>query len=58
MKDGNPAKSSKRKRVLLEQQGQEYVDRYYPHWGQVAEKVKPCGRFANVRSSAMPKDDE
>ena len=58
MTAGNPAKSSRRKRVVLEQQVQEYVDRYYPHWGEVAVEVNPCGRFASVRSSAKPGDDE
>lgn len=55
MKTKKPARLSKRMRRILQEQVQEYVDRYYPHWGKVAVRINPSGTFASVRAAPKPR---
>jgi hypothetical protein len=42
---------SKRMRNLLTQQVENYTHSYHPEMGEVEIQIRPCGRFANVKTN-------
>jgi hypothetical protein len=57
MKAGRPATLSRRMRLALSKQVQEYVDNYYPEWGYVSVKISLEGAFASVRKTEPKQRD-